>query len=375
MQICELVKDMQGNLIGYTLKVSETEKVFLSASACVELQGVISNAICINPQKGVFRAKDGFTIPTVVKREIVNSGQQYGRVKVELDKQIAGAEFVGLCRGLREAVRLNRVHVDTSKHNANKGYNTQYFKAIEVCGLTVEGFVLQYLMNMQPWTLARHGGSRGNDFVIIIDTGYRVNMYIKIKQDNTVIVSFHDDNVGGSHLKRSNLYDQGDKKYCYMLTNVDATKHDTPLYMSRGFSVFKFTTGYNVIAPDLVVCEVESLLMQLQRYTFEYIRNVYETVNGDCDLPKSLKVTDFDRALSFISYGGYTVSSLSFLIDIYGMLTSKVERRQMLTLVEVVINDESLIQDRIKYRDALIDIYAIKPKNLLYTTIINLLEG
>ena len=373
MKILEIVRDKCGKITGYML-CDNDKTMYQDKETCVKLKDFITNAVCIDADNGIFRIKEqtkaSSMLQEVRERVVIN------RPKVQLDQTIGGAQFVGLCRKLRTAIKAGKVRVDMSKHNANSGYNQQYFKVIEAIGLSVEEFILGYLMNVQPFMLRWHSDNNSVGNIVILDTGYKVDLYIKIKQDNSIIISFHDNNKHGKS-KYATKWSRGEyPEYSYILSNMVLDSFGYKYFViSRGLTTFRLGLSCRVVAPDLAIVRTDECITQLREHIMDYVIGVMERENG-IRLSDRLKAKlGEDSKLSFLSYGAYSVSTISLIIDLYGISTDMQERRRLVTLLEVIINDEFFADDKPVMLNALQEVYAVKSKNDLYILAERLLGG
>lgn len=119
---------------------------------------------------------------------------------VDTDDDYVDSELVNVCLRIRRLAKLDRLQIQESEHSSNNGLNTHLFSYLRYCGKDLKSFVKDYLSNLQPYMLVRRKDQEpNNQFICVLDTVYRISVYIKLykKQFEEVVVSFHEDNKRG----------------------------------------------------------------------------------------------------------------------------------------------------------------------------------
>jgi hypothetical protein len=292
------------------------------------------------------------------------------------ENDVAGLQFLNLCRRIRAAVKANLVTVDETQHKTNGGRNLHLAKLVETCGMSFKEFVLTYLSNIQPCTLmpVQEGKKQGaKDLIVLYDTGYKIRLYIKLKDKGRILVSFHEDNILGVSHCDSIASNMIEKPYAFLLLDTNWGFRRGELVtqgvrMSRGLATLNFNIRGMMWAKDLMIVSTTDLNDYLCNIVTNYISQLCAQVGIltkanveaiDC-YRERIRTPD----ISVTSYGGYTISMLSLIIDLYPKASER-QQKNLLAVMDIIVAEDLTSVDMIAVKEAITNRYLNYTNNAL----------
>jgi hypothetical protein len=115
--------------------------------------------------------------------------------------------------------------------------------------------------------------------------------------------------------------------------------------ISRGLATLTFRIRGIVKARDLLVVSTEDLNTYLRSLIVNYLYQLYSQTgiltDSVSDLLTAYSTTVSPPAISITSYGGYTVSLFSLIIDIYPKVAAKIQTN-LLAVLDILLENELL---------------------------------
>jgi hypothetical protein len=278
-------------------------------------------------------------------------------------KLLTGVKYLNLCRTIRRAIMRGDLILDHSKYNANSGRNMHLQDILKYCNLDFDAFVISYLNNMQPCTLIEQPDSnkQSKDLICLYDTGYKINLYLKFKNDGKVIVSFHEDNINGVLKYRRIDTTRIQKAYSAVLLSSTpnspvGSRTTENVFMSRGLTTLHFAISGVLMSEDVLIVKTADLNRYLDSILVDFLYNACDSahvLNADYDmLLQSFSNRYTLPNLSFTSVGNYTVSMLTLVIDIFPQVDNSL-RPMLLVIVDTLYNEEVTVERRIDIKNVL----------------------
>lgn len=275
------------------------------------------------------------------KYKVFNSEATIGAVVENFSiSNTNGWDMLNICRKLRRAARENRVKVDVNAHKMNGGRNIQLFEFLSLCGCSVEQFIYQYLLDLQPFMLRPVKASlncSNSDIIAIGDVFYKFEILLKYKVENNVgiyIISFHKSNkngqmtraggIGGKIKSSTVTTRMSAKPYSAVLTDYNyslETSNNYSMYrfsLTRGFMSLRLETNGKLVQPDLMVVDTVRLKKELDDSISSLLLNILKESGLDTEIidafysSVSKNFTDY----SITAFGGNLFNNLSFILEI-----------------------------------------------------------
>ena len=247
--------------------------------------------------------------------------EQYIISKKEAEENGVDLSMIEYCRQIRRVAQCNRVLLDESVHSNNK-FNKHLFPYIEYCGLSPLDFVKQYLSNLQPYMLEhRKGQEKGKNFTCVLDTAYRISLYIKVDRtkNHEVIVSFHE-NINKRGFAPENNTIVNKKNIVPVFGEptgariVGSEREEIKLFIQRGMMVMPINVMAQACESNIYLVDRESIENPIIDRCNQYLRDLYMS-NLDFDSLNNVEVFSVLQQISFTSYGNSIFSNLTLLID------------------------------------------------------------
>jgi hypothetical protein len=294
------------------------------------------------------------------------------------DSEIAGIQFINLCRRIRAAIKAGTLIVDELAHKSNNGRNLHLVKLLETCGLTYKQFVIAYLSNMQPCTLNTipRGKNQGaEDIIALYDRGYKISLYLKFKDRGRIVVSMHEDNIQGkSRVSCENITTSMiAQKYSCLIVEPNMNYREGEIItkrvqMSRGFATFNFMCRGIAKSRDTVIITTadltEYLYSMIVNYIYQLCAQTGILTTENKELLELYRTKEQTPMISVASYGGYVTSMLSLIADLYPTVSQRVQTT-LIAAIDIIVDEELNAIDLIPIRDALKERYMNYTNNAL----------
>ena len=259
---------------------------------------------------------------------------------------IVDMELVNVCAKIRKLAKLERLEVQEEEHTSNNALNTHLFNYLRYCGKDIKTYIKEYLSNLQPYMLQRRKDQEPDkQFLCVLDTIYRVSIYIKIyqKQFEELVVSFHEDNRRGIAKTNDLITKERITEKVFVFADSEQSrsgnKYGITIFSQRGVLIlpielvgYKYRNGYIVNRRDID--------NQFLSYCNDYIKDLYcSDLNLDFD---SVSVFSMLQQISFTSYGRDTFSGISLLIDSVSVQKDALSRGVAISMLEIFVTNLKL---------------------------------
>lgn len=213
---------------------------------------------------------------------------------------------IKLCKRLRAAAMSSCISVDVTEHTRSN--NRHLFKFIEMCGMSVKQFVLNYLKHLQPYALSELKDQEfEKDVICIVQLDYRTPIYLKVRvtQFQELVISFHENQV-----KRLRVLEKEPLPAysVFIFDEILKPGNKCVCTVSRGFTDYKITL-YGVVHSDVIKVK-----------TKEALDTMLMLFNASVEAQFSNEETfQFGsiKEISITSYGDQILNNVSKLIDYY----------------------------------------------------------
>lgn len=377
MEIVSRHKNNIGVVIGYTLNDNGTT-LKLDVYNTVELgrNGKITNAYLLN--NGEFRAKDGYTIDTVVDKT------EYTSLPVARDKitgvsnspcmpaDYFGREYINICKIIRMYAVSGNIEIDDRPHKANGGANMHLLGLIKSCGIPLKEFIANYLSNIQPYSLEPFQGNKVKNSIWIADAGYKTKLIIKINEtDKTkpLVVSFHESNTSKSLVQGHKVYFD---KPCAVIVDtaweVGPYIYSIDFTIQRGFIKFKIHSSANHYNNGVALVRYDDISRKyIDLVTFMVDRLMESYTNKIGEIIPKISEHNIDGNLSFMADGADPLNTLFLMADFYALCRSNMDRLYIMDVAQNFIDELPIIR-RQELKNAItnsISIGKVKPNKML----------
>ena len=342
MEIIRRHKDSKGETVGYTLR-NENSELYLDKDSVIKMSNLISNAILLSNNE--FRAKQGYSIDTVVNTNNLNAISKYTKLsKVQntnIDLDYYGKDCIKVCKRIRQYAISGNLIIDTRQHKSNKGKNTHLFKLISACGLDLKAFIQGYLSVIQPYTLTRFMKERTPDKSIwLSDIGYNIAFIIKINESDKskpLVVSFHESNIDNVFTKAGK--DFSDKLCAVLVDKVIKLDngYSVDYLVQRGFlryNIHSATKYYSNGVAIVNYSDIKTLFNDTIQLIFEQLKSNYLDSRNDV-IERKYDI----RNISFMSIGYSLVNNIYLLIDLYAFYTDSKSRTVLIEITKNMIEE------------------------------------
>ena len=271
----------------------------------------------------------------------------------DTDKQL-----INVCKKIRKMAALDRVEISKATQQHNNSDNRHLFNFIELCGMTVREFILNYLSNLQPFQLELYKAQAYDKAVrCIIDFSYNTPIYLKVEFTpyDVILVSFHE-----NQNKRLDVYKDRWDKYSLILTSTDANVGEytySQIKIAHGLLVFTPFVAGKVMRNDVIRVNSLDLATILLQYANDKISDLI-----DNSIPVSFSSI---KQLSFTSYGAALLNDVSILVDAAVTIKDTVLLNAFSTIINSKLSEIKALDSGDELLDALDSRYSLKSGELV----------